>query len=415
MPKFYLLLLLVCFSVTAFAQSSLLDYGKPNVSGTSIYQAPMSPISFLDQIPNQVNGLFADASCTLCPALQQSVAENFVVATSIPDLSISEIVIWGGYYPENIPNSVDEFTIIIHSDAGGSPGYVVEIRSGLEATIRTTTGTVLYGCDEYIFTFDFSSDPIYMTNAGTYWLELYNNSIESGNFFWETGDLDVTYGLPGSGWTTTTPGVTWNIDPSTSLSALICGEQLIPVELVSFEASASGGKVNLNWTTATEKNNRGFSIERSSGSEFETIGFVNGSGTTTEHKSYSFQDDNVLTGNYTYRLKQIDFNGTFQNSYGVEVNVSAATGFTLAQNFPNPFNPTTTIKYGLQTKSNVKITVLNSIGQEVALLINETKEAGYHQVQFNGVSATGGLPSGVYFYRIQAGNFTETKKMILMK
>jgi len=114
MPKFYLLLLLVCISVTAFAQSSLLDYGRPNISGTSIYQAPMSPITFLDQIPNEVNGLFADSSCSLCGTSQQSVAENFVVTTSFPGLSISEIVIWGGYYPQNAPNSVDVFTIIIH-------------------------------------------------------------------------------------------------------------------------------------------------------------------------------------------------------------------------------------------------------------------------------------------------------------
>jgi hypothetical protein len=414
MPKFYTVLFLVCFSVTAFAQSSLLDYGKPNISGSSIYQAPMAPITFLDQIPNGINGLFADASCSLCPTLQQSIAENFVVIITNSNNVISEIVIWGGYYPENIPNSVDDFTFIIHSDAGG-PGAVVETRSGLQATTRSTTGTILFGCDEYVFTFDFTADPILMTNTGTYWLELYNNSVESGNFFWETGNLDGTHGIAGSGWTQATPGVTWNLDPATDLSAQINGDDNIPVELVSFEASANQGSVTLNWATATEKNNRGFSIERSSGSEFETIGFVNGSGTTTERKSYSFRDDNVLSGTYTYRLKQIDFDGTFEYSNGVEVNVFAATDFTLAQNFPNPFNPTTTIEYGLQTKSNVKITVLNSIGQEVALLVNESKEAGYHQVQFSAVSAAGVLPSGVYFYRIQAGNFTDTRKMILLK
>lgn len=408
MPKFYTVLFLVCFSLTAFAQSSLLDYGQPNIKGYSTYDSP-NAFPVLDQIPNGVNGLFADASCALCPTLQQSIAENFVVTTGAPDNAIIQITIWGGYYPENIPNSVDDFTFIIHSDAGG-PGAVVDTRTGIEATSRSTTGTVLFGCDEYVFTFDFSADPIFLANNGTYWLELYNNSVESGNFFWETGNLDVTHGVAGSGWTTTTPGVTWNLDPATDLSAQISGE-IIPVELVSFEASVSGGKVNLNWSTATETNNRGFSIERSSGSEFETIGFVNGSGTTTERRSYSFTDDNVLSGTYTYRLKQIDFDGSFQYSNGVEVNVFSAKDFTLTQNFPNPFNPTTTIEYGLQTKSNVKITVLNSIGQEVALLVNESKEAGYHQVQFNAVN----MPSGVYFYRIQAGNFTDTKKMILLK
>jgi hypothetical protein len=176
MPKFYTVLFLVCFTVAAFAQSSLLDYGKPNISGSSIYEAPVS-FTVVDQIPNGINGLFADASCALCPTLQQSIAENFVVTTGASDNGIIQIVIWGGYYPENIPNSVDDFTFIIHSDAGG-PGAVVETRTGVQATSRTTTGTVLFGCDEYVFTFDFSADPIMLTSNGTYWLELYNNSVE---------------------------------------------------------------------------------------------------------------------------------------------------------------------------------------------------------------------------------------------
>src|SRR5574338_917588 len=139
MPKFYTVLFLVCFSLTAFAQSSLLDYGQPNIKGYSTYDSP-NAFPVLDQIPNGVNGLFADASCALCPTLQQSIAENFVVTTGAPDNAIIQITIWGGYYPENIPNSVDDFTFIIHSDAGG-PGAVVDTLTGIEATSRSTTGT----------------------------------------------------------------------------------------------------------------------------------------------------------------------------------------------------------------------------------------------------------------------------------
>ncbi len=411
MPKSFTVLLLVLFSFSAFAQSSLLKYGQPEISGTSIYGAPMAPVTFLDQIPNGSNGLFADASCVLCPTGQQSIADNFAVGSAGPTYGITELVIWGGYYPENIPNSVDNFTILIHSDAGGSPGAVIETRSGLQATTRSTTGTILFGCDEYVFTFDFTSAPIMITSTGTYWIEIYNNSVESGNFFWETGNLDATHGVLGSGWAQEAPAASWNLDGATDLSIQLNGDDAIPVELVSFRATANGTAVNLNWTTASETNNKGFSIERSSGSGYETIGFVAGFGTTTESRNYTFTDNGVNSGMYTYRLKQIDFNGTYKYSNGVDVQVLAAAEFALTQNYPNPFNPTTTIGYGIQVKSNVKITVLNSIGEEVALLLNEEKEAGYHQIQFNAVN----LPSGVYFYRIQAGSYTDTKKMILLK
>lgn len=411
MPKFLTVLFLVLFSVSAFSQSSLLKYGQPNITGSSIFEAPMAPVTFLDQAPNGLNGLFADASCALCPTGQQTIVDNFAASSAGPTYGITELVIWGGYYPENIPNSVDDFTIMIHSDAGGSPGAVIDTRSGLQATTRSTTGIVLFGCDEYVFTFDFTSAPIMVTSTGTYWIEIFNNSVESGNFFWETGDVDFTHGVTGSAWAQETPGATWNLDGFTDLSLQVNGDDAIPVELVSFNATASGTTVNLNWATASETNNKGFSIERSSGSEYETIGFVSGFGTTTESRSYTFTDNRVNSGTYTYRLKQIDFDGTFKYSKAVDVQVLAATEFNLAQNYPNPFNPTTTIEYGIKAKSNVKITVLNSIGEEVALLVNEEKEEGIHQVQFNAVN----LPSGVYFYRIQTGSFVDTKKMMLLK
>lgn len=411
MPKFFTVLFIVLFSLTAFAQTSLLNYGVAGISGTSIFEAPMSPIVYLNQAENGSNGLFADASCALCPTGQQSIADNFTVSAAGATYGITGFVIWGGYYPENIPNTTDDFTFIIHSDAAGSPGTVVETRTGLQATTRSTTGVILFGCDEYVFTFDLTLAPIMMPNTGTFWIEIYNNSVESGNFFWETGNLDVTYGVLGSAWTQATPGTTWNLDGATDLSIQINGDDGLPVELVSFNAAANGTQVNLNWETATETNNKGFSIERSSGTEFKTIGFVPGFGTTTESKCYSFSDNNVNPGTYSYRLKQLDFNGTFEYSNAVEVQVTSPVEFTLAQNYPNPFNPTTTIGFGIQKQSNVKITVLNVIGEEVAIVLNEVKEAGYHQVEFNARN----LPSGVYFYTLQAGSFTDTKKMILTK
>jgi hypothetical protein len=83
----------------------------------------------------------------------------------------------------------------------------------------------------------------------------------------------------------------------------------------------------------------------------------------------------------------------------------------LHQNYPNPFNPSTTIRYGLPNRSYVTLAVYNTLGQQVATLVNENKEVGYHEVRFDGT----GLASGVYFYRLQAGSFTETKKLVLLK
>ena len=186
----------------------------------------------------------------------------------------------------------------------------------------------------------------------------------------------------------------------------------VPVELISLTSSIKEYTVTLEWTTATETNNRGFEIERSDDNiTFVRIGFVPGFGTTTEVKNYSYSDQAAKTGTYYYRLKQIDFDGTSKYSEVVKVNIIVPGKYCLQQNFPNPFNPTTTIGFEIQNKSNVMIRILNSIGQEVAVVLNEEKEAGYHSVEFNGID----LSSGVYFYQIKAGSFFDTRKMILLK
>ena len=195
-------------------------------------------------------------------------------------------------------------------------------------------------------------------------------------------------------------GEVWVYDPT------------IPVELTSFTASANGEEVILNWSTATELNNFEFEVQRSfESSEFFTVGVVYGKGTTTEMQDYTYCDKNLSDGIYSYRLKQVDYNGSYEYSEVVEVEFRAFNSYLLEQNYPNPFNPTTTIGFGLQNKSNVKIVVLNSIGEEVAVVLNEERESGYHTVEFNAAN----LPSGVYFYQLKAGEFIQTKKMILLK
>jgi len=187
---------------------------------------------------------------------------------------------------------------------------------------------------------------------------------------------------------------------------------LVPVELTSFSAMAIYKDVILKWSTATELNNSGFEIQRSAeGNEFATIGFVAGHGTTTEAKNYSFTDANLSTGIYSYRLKQVDYNGTYSFSEIVNVDVTAPAEFGLAQNYPNPFNPETNIKFSLPKSSEVTLKVYNALGQEVRTLINQFMESGLHTINFNASE----LNSGIYFYKLDAGQFSEVKKMTLIK
>ena len=194
-------------------------------------------------------------------------------------------------------------------------------------------------------------------------------------------------------------------------------EETIPVELISFTAQRIDAGVELNWKTATETNNSGFNIERSKdGENFTQIGFVNGRGTTTEITSYNYLDTEIETGKYYYRLKQTDFDGTFKYLNVVLVDVGLPKQFELSQNHPNPFNPTTTVKFQLPVDANVRIELFNSIGQKVSELLNSDLSGGVHEVNFEGSN----LSSGIYYYTMNAvgkdgKNFTSTKKMILMK
>ena len=195
---------------------------------------------------------------------------------------------------------------------------------------------------------------------------------------------------------------------------------IVPVELASFTSSVTDNKVTLTWTTATETNNQGFQIERRKtqderSEEWENIGFVNGKGTTTELQTYSFVDKKLETGKYYYRLKQIDFDGTFEYSNTIEVEINSPTKFSLEQNYPNPFNPSTNIQYAIASRQFVTLKVYDVLGKEVATLVNEEKVAGNYEVEFNSELSIKNPASGVYFYQLKAGDFIETKKTILMK
>ncbi|MBK8551427.1 MAG: T9SS type A sorting domain-containing protein [Ignavibacteria bacterium] len=191
-----------------------------------------------------------------------------------------------------------------------------------------------------------------------------------------------------------------------------CNNAVLPVELSSFTSSISKRDVTLNWTTSSESNNSGFEIERSSNNVWTKVGNVAGNGTVNSASSYSFTDRGLATGNYNYRLKQIDFNGNFEYfNLSNEINIGIPSSYDMSQNYPNPFNPSTTINFDVPTDGNVSIRLFDMSGKEVATLVNEVKTAGYYSVNFNASS----LSSGVYFYNISSNNFTATKKMTLLK
>ena len=186
----------------------------------------------------------------------------------------------------------------------------------------------------------------------------------------------------------------------------------LPVELSSFTAEANENEVHLSWITASELNNKMFEVERkTSETEYSTIAQIEGAGTTTEMNHYSYTDSDIDAGKYVYRLKQIDFDGTFAYSKEIEVEIANPTTYYLVQNYPNPFNPTTTITYAIPKEELVTLKVYNAIGEEVATLVNDVQQMGSYNVNFDASS----LPSGAYMYKIQAGNYVETKKMLLLK
>lgn len=202
----------------------------------------------------------------------------------------------------------------------------------------------------------------------------------------------------------------------------------LPVELSSFSVnSVEGTKAQLKWETATEVNNYGFEIERSlavndnepseSKSElnWEKVTFIKGHGNSNSTKTYSFTDKNLVGGSkFIYRLKQIDIDGTFEYSDAVEIEV-LPNKYELLQNYPNPFNPETNIKFSLPEDAKIAVNIYNVLGERVATILNKELKAGFHQVNFNTTSAGYKLSSGVYIYTLETKNFSQVKKMILMK
>ncbi len=193
---------------------------------------------------------------------------------------------------------------------------------------------------------------------------------------------------------------------------------VVPVELISFEAFAINNAVLLKWQTASESNNFGFDVQRSNdGENFKKIGFIQGHNTTSNSQEYCFQDKTIKTGEkYFYCLKQIDFNGNISYSPIIKISIDQLHQFSLYQNYPNPFNPTTEIAYNLPEATHVQLVILNLEGKEVATIVDKEQTPGLKRVVWNSRNKNGNtLASGIYFVQLRCKGLCLTQKMVLTK
>jgi hypothetical protein len=275
--------------------------------------------------------------------------------------------------------------------------------------------------------------------ANTYWTGTVTSGIVTGTY---NITLDLT-GIPGvvdpatihlvkrtdanGAWTDVGVAnsisgllLTWNGLTSFSDFGLAgLSDNPLPVELSNFTAKAKSRNANLTWETKTEVDNSGFEVQRKDkNGEWTKLAFVEGNGTSNSPKYYSFEDKKLASGMHTYRLKQIDNNGSTEFSDEVEVFIDLPAEFALSQNYPNPFNPSTKIDYQLASDSKVNIELYSITGERVATLMSEEQQAGYYSMMIDAFKHQ--LASGIYIYRMIATdaagkNFISTKKLVLMK
>ncbi len=214
-----------------------------------------------------------------------------------------------------------------------------------------------------------------------------------------------------------TMDITTNDPSKSTFKVSLQSDTPLPVELSNFTSIANRNNIKLNWSTVSEINNKGFEVQRANENYvWSTLSFIAGNGNSNQINYYSFEDRNVNTGKYHYRLKQIDYNGNFKYyNLSNEVIVGLPTQFALMQNYPNPFNPSTTINFDLPVDSKVNLLIYDITGRLISVLLNSEFKAGYNTVKLNAENYS----SGVYFYTINASfgtkDFVQTKRMILVK
>ncbi len=214
----------------------------------------------------------------------------------------------------------------------------------------------------------------------------------------------------------------WEIDGSKSNGYPYLHWQItypLPVELTIFNAKIVGSSVILNWETATEINNYGFEIQRQTETpqltyKWEKIGFQEGHGNSSTSNSYTYTDNNPFFGIIKYRLKQIDINGEYKYSEVIIISFEGGQEFQFAPNYPNPFNATTNFLFTILKSGNVSLLIYNIMGEKVVEIVSENLEGGSHIFVWN-TSNNQKISSGVYFARLTAGKYSQTRKIVLLK
>jgi hypothetical protein len=268
-------------------------------------------------------------------------------------------------------------------------------------------GTLSFDVPFYT-TFNYSNNKAELVlSSGYFWESYWGSTPSLGNnpnptnygdisFIWRTYDSLLVFVLAGNN----------------GIGAYHANGLWLPVELISFTASQQNNSVLLSWTTATESNNNGFEIQKkTSDDQWINISFVEGKGTTTELTNYNFIDNDIIYGKIFYRLKQIDYDGTFDYSEIISVETTPPVEYALMQNYPNPFNPSTVISFSIPEEVFVNLSVYNLLGERIKELKNEVMLQGVYQSVFD----ASGLTSGIYFYHLNAGKYSQTKKMILLQ
>jgi hypothetical protein len=407
MKTFFTFFVFLLFSFSAIAQEAIVYHVVP-----SDYTSTPGNGAFTSQLsttPRTYQLLMHES--LLAPILTKQIyAVSWRLPTSATaNWPASDITITN--YDFYLGQSVDPANMSLTDFSANFVGPKKQVRAG-SLTILANTYTFGNTPNNWGPEMTFFLDSIYVYNGGNLLIELRQTGFTGTSRSVDALTTSTTgYGtLFRSCWAS---GYTANSGSQGNFSIVrITADDPVPVELTSFAATVNGRDVILQWTTATELNNSGFQVERrTSETDYDAIGFVAGSGTTTEQRSYLFNDAKLSEGEYIYRLKQIDFNGQFNFSYEVEVEIIAPAVYALEQNYPNPFNPSTTINYSIGEAGIVKVAVYNLLGQEVALIVNEFKEAGLHSVNFDAAQLT----SGAYFYTIETPQFKQTRKMLLAK
>lgn len=316
------------------------------------------------------------------------------------DFKISDLGIWHTFYQTNIDVMADD-------------GDYFKNTSGMLGTWALNYPTTPIAVDTWyrlVITVDLGSSFKTYIN-GALWFEHASQLVDDrwslDTYFYLFGDNDGDDGSIDVAEVAIWDHALTDVD----VAALGSVGTVLPVELTSFSALQLNGVVNLSWSTATELNNNGFEVQRREiNSDWATLGFVKGNGTTTNPQDYSFTDKPYSTGRYSYRLKQVDFNGNFAYSDIVEIDI-VPSEFTLYNNYPNPFNPSTKISYSLPVDAQVTLNVYTAIGELVSQMVNEQQTAGFYEFNFNASELT----SGVYFAVLKANESTQRIKMMLVK